>query len=63
MAVPKAKRKKGKATYVAYVLKKHVCEDSRRIFWDWVPVELSKPKKRRGRRRRLVTNTFPKGGE
>ena len=58
-----AKRKKKSATYVAYVLKKHVCEDSRRIYYDWVPVELEKPKKRRGRRRRLVTSTFPKEGE
>ena len=47
-------------TYKRFTLTRFVCEDTCRIYWDWKLQEFTKSKKKRGRRRRLVSSTFPK---
>ena len=59
----KPRRKSKKATFSCYCLTRIVCEESRRIYYDWKLTEFPKPKKQRGRRRRLVKSTFPKEGK
>ena len=59
----KPRRKSRKVTFSHYCLTKFVCEDTRRIFYDWKLTEFPKPKKKRGRRRRLVKSHFPKEGK